>query len=506
MTDSLKSSSTSDRMTDSLKSSSTSDRMTDPYDTDLKIAKFFMKQHMLLWPLNGVFQSFHKTHRVLKYQIIKEVSKLLHKNLGEDHVFLRQDVPMLHSIFHNPHFGSIQRISLGAQGDVFSTTLLTGETYASRKSSYHLSLHREAETGVSIVMKVSPVSPEVIAEDEALEKSSMSREALVKKVKEEEKAQAKVIGDLSSEVNVDIVGNFICTLLMKHNLLPHTSPFFFFSTLSTQLPKTKSNVSLLHRLFTVSWMERLSHSAICLYKSDYFIDPSNALGIHAQRFLSFFFQVFFTLLTLNTYFDMVHNDMFLHNLMYEDGDEEEVWFIKTRDNIVYRLPLGRRRFFVIDWGRASLRVGGTSIQSTQTKKVMGEAFDLTRFSNDFHSLIFSMVSEGVIPEVDIFQDPKGLSKEDGLMLSILKAALHVPVKGRMVYLMDRYRGCVDSGESWERCFYDKVLGKEGISSKTSRDPDGRHVIHDLLFSVVTIVGQKVKKIPKGKTSFPLYST
>lgn len=491
-----------------LKPSTSSKKMAElnPYDTDLKIANFFMKQHMLLWPLDGVFQSFHKTHRVLKYQIIKEVSKLLHKDLGEDHVFLRQDVPMLHSIFHNPHFGSIQRISLGAQGDVFTTTLLTGETYASRKSSYHLSLHREAETGVSVVMKVSPVAPEVIARDEALEKSSTPREAFVEKVKEEEKAQAKIIGNLSSEVNVDIIGNFICTLLMKHNLLPHSSPFFFFSTLSTQRPAIKSNISLLHRLFTVSWMERLSHSAICIYKSDYFIDPSNALGIHAQRFLSFFFQVFFSLFTLNTYFDMVHNDMFLHNLMYEDGDEEEVWFIKTRDEAVYRVPLGKRRFFVIDWGRASLRIGGTSIQSTQTRKIMGEAFDLTRFSNDFHSLIFSMVSEGVIPEVDIFQDPKGLSKEDHLIFSILKAALYVPVKGQMVYLTDRYRGCVESGESWEKCFYDKVLGKDGISSKTSRDPDGRYVIRDLLLSIVLMVGGKVKKVPKGKTSFPLYST
>lgn len=475
--------------------------ITDPYDLDLKISKFFMKQHMLFWPLDGIFTSFHKTHAVLKHQIVKEVSKLLHKDLREDHVFLRKDVPMLHSIFHNPHFASIDRISLGAQGDVFSTTLLTGDTYASRKSSYHLSLHREAETGVSIVMKVSPVSPEAIAEDEALENSSTSRIALAKKVKAEEEAQAKIIGDISSEVNVDIVCNFICTLLMKHKLLPRTSPFFFFSTLSTQKPVIKDKIPLLHRLFTVSWMERLSRSAVSLYKSDYFIDPANPLGIHVQRFLSFFFQVFFTLFTLNTYFGMVHNDMFLHNLMYEDDDEEDVWFIKTRDEVVYRVPLGRRRFFVIDWGRASLRVGETWIRSTRTKKVMGRAFDSTRFSNDFHSLIFSMVSEGIIPEVDIFQDTKGLSKENSLLLSILKAALYVPVKGRMIYLMDHYRECVDSGEPWEKCFYDKVLGKDGVSSKMSKDSDGRNVIYDLLLGIASLTGRKAKKLPKGKVNF-----
>lgn len=189
---------------------------------------------------------------------------------------------------------------------------------------------------------------------------------------------SSILYDLNEEANIEIFVNYLVSKLKELDISPHFCEYYgSYSANMTSftyditdddhtidnLDKITKDGSIPFRIIDKNGLyieykdvpcyllitEKLCHDVSYITENDM---------LTYDRVLSFTFQIFSAIMTMNSLYGIKHNDLHFGNIMIKKTDEEYLYY--SLNNTFYRIPTFGFIICILDWGRSTYDFNGYS--------------------------------------------------------------------------------------------------------------------------------------------------
>jgi hypothetical protein len=102
--------------------------------------------------------------------------------------------------------------------------------------------------------------------------------------------------------------------------------------------------------------------------------------IFDRKWIAIMLQVIMALITMNYYYDMIHNDLHTQNILFEPTSQPFVYY--KVNSVTYRVPTFGYIIKIIDYGRATYRLYDNELIMGDVFKAKGEAGEQFAYANE----------------------------------------------------------------------------------------------------------------------------
>jgi hypothetical protein len=175
----------------------------------------------------------------------------------------------------------------------------------------------------------------------------------------------------SRSSNDSIPDNASISSRSSNDSIPDTDSSISSRSSNDSIPDTDSSISSLDETLNInikSFPVQIISIEHMQYTLDYLI--SN-FELNEEELTSAMFQVIMILITYQKIFDFTHNDLHTNNIMYNETDEEYLYY--CFNNKFYKVPTFGRLFKIIDFGRAIFKFNNKLICNDSYDLLDGDA-------------------------------------------------------------------------------------------------------------------------------------
>lgn len=375
------------------------------------------------------------------------------------------DYPTMESILNRGDVKKIKEVGSGLQGSVWLVKTLGGVSYRwTTNKTVHTSMAHGKHNGkwLPLVLKISNISRDAVESAESIKRRRLREKDFKKASNYVRRLQMNDARKLSNEVYVDVICQQTASCLLRCNLVHPCVPLVFRSMLAQR------DIGLgpgYPRIYSeLLWEEKLDGQFDDLVEKGWFGSTKRP---NLKRWSSFFLQLALGLQNLQVLISFVHNDLYMHNIMYVKTKDPYLFFKHGESYL--KVPTFGYRFYLMDFGRAHFVLGKRTFVSDALERHMGKNYDPSRFSTDLTGLVIQLC------EKEEWDWRIMIDRDDFLGFLVRGAAFAL---GREENIFERLEECQFEGKTssesstedhLENCFYDNVIGeKGGIADRRQR--------------------------------------
>jgi len=425
----------------------------DPIDWDAYIHSLEFLNEANDWPMEASSLGIKSLWKPIESLVKKYGCKLM---LVKEEDF-GLDYPTMESIIKRGDVKKIKEVGSGLQGTVWLVKTLCGVSYRwTKNKTVHTSMACGKHNGkwLPLVLKVSNISRDAIEFAETIKRRRLQGKYFQKASNQIKRLQRKDATDLSNEVYVDVICQQVASSLLRCNLIHPCVPLVFRSMLARRDVGLGADYP---EIFSeLLWEQKLDGQFDDLVEKGWFGTTKKP---HLKRWSSFFLQISLGLQNLQVLISFVHNDLYMHNIMYVKTKNPYLYF-KHGDSFL-KVPTYGYRFYLMDFGRAHFVLGNRTFVSDALEKNMGYNYDPSRFSTDITALVLQLC------EKEEWNWRMMIDRDDFLGFLVKGAAFAVSREENMFERLEECQlGDKTPSESshethLENCFYDNVVGEKG---------------------------------------------
>ena len=210
-------------------------------------------------------------------------------------------------------------------------------------------------------------------------------------------------------------------------------------------------------------------------------------GMDTKEFQSVLAQVCLVLGAAQRLGNLVHNDLYRRNVMYEKVPVSTMVYyeeyVPGGKNKFYAVPTYGKLWKLIDLGRIHLKLGDLELTSDRVADTMGDRYDSTRMNVDLHTLIFDIMEHGELPSKKKWSKP-------------WRRLMNTGLRG----LGKKLKGCKADRD----CIYDQIIGEDGGFADPRVKESKMTPYHWVkTFGILDSYTVSADSVPKNALVFPL---